>query len=61
MPLSHNPVPETVDQKIMAESLPITMASDQPAILVSGPATDAQLRATPTDNADLFAQLTAAL
>lgn len=37
----------TVGQKAMAASSPVVIASDQSAILVTGPLTDTQLRATP--------------
>lgn len=40
-------MPTSLGQKAMAASLPVVVASDQSAIPVSGPLTDAQLRATP--------------
>lgn len=36
-----------IGQAAMADSLPVVMASDQSAVPVSGPLTDAELRATP--------------
>lgn len=36
-------------QAVMANSLPVAIASDQPALPVTGPLTDAELRATPVD------------
>lgn len=40
-------MPASLGQKVMASSLAVTLASDQSAVPVSGPLTDAQLRATP--------------
>lgn len=37
----------TIGQKTMADSLPVVFASNQSSITVTGPLTDAQLRATP--------------
>lgn len=39
----------TVGQKAMAASIPVVVASNQTGIPVTGPLTDAQLRATPVD------------
>lgn len=43
----NNGVPIVVGQALMATSLPVVIASNQTAISVTGPLTDAQLRATP--------------
>jgi hypothetical protein len=40
-------VPNANGQATMANSAPVAIASDQSAIPVSGPVTDAQIRATP--------------
>lgn len=40
-------MPASLGQKAMAASLPVVVASDQSTLPVSGPLTDAQLRATP--------------
>lgn len=48
MPVSDAAIP-AAGQALMAASLPVAIASDQSAVPVSGPLTNAQLRGTPVD------------
>ena len=51
-------MPASLGQKTMAASLPVTLASDQSALNVTGPLTDAQLRASAVPVSGAFFQAT---